>query len=210
MALKLKAWGELRKCQRAEDANAVKGRSADLAQCQTRFQHTLAMIADKATAAGIVCRFHDNGDNTVTDFDTGLMWLKLVGLDGVANGANLLDADNVSDWRTALQLAGAINGQSTDGTTLLPVPGAPPYGDWRLPTIVELVTILDTDAPDCRRLGACIDPIFGPTVADGYWAATTTGVPAWVVAFGEIGFGFTFASNPAFAGYHMRPVRSAL
>ena len=30
MALKLKAWGDLRKCQRAEDANAVKGRSARL------------------------------------------------------------------------------------------------------------------------------------------------------------------------------------
>jgi hypothetical protein len=209
MALKLKAWGDLRKCQRAEDAKAVEGRSADLAKCQTRFKDTLAMIADRATAAGIACRFHDNGDNTVTDFDTGRMWLKLVGLDGVANGANLLDADNVSDWGTALQMAGGINGQSTDGTTLLPVPGAPPYGDWRLPTIVELGTILDTNAPDCRSGGACIDPIFGPTVAGGYWAATTFAAPAWVVSFGESGFGFMFRSNPAFVGYHMRAVRSA-
>jgi hypothetical protein len=89
---------------RTQDANAIQGKSADLATCQTSFQGTLAMIADRATAAGIACRFHDNGDNTVTDLDTGLMWLKLVGLDGVPRQTSSTPTTNgtggrPSGWR---------------------------------------------------------------------------------------------------------------
>jgi len=205
MVLKLKAWGNLRRCQRTEDANAIQGKSADLATCQTKFQDTLALIAERATSAGIACRFHDNGDNTVTDLDTGLMWLKLADLDGVPQ-ANLLDADNVWDWVTSLKMAVGINGQSSDGRTLFPVPGVPSYGNWRLPTIVELATIRDPDAPDCQIGGACIDPIFGPTAAGIYWT-TTTPFP-WVVSFQNVSpFIFLQGSGSL---EHIRTVRSAL
>ena len=37
LAKKVKAWGELRLCQRKEEAKAVQGRSADRAACQARF-----------------------------------------------------------------------------------------------------------------------------------------------------------------------------
>ena len=207
MMLKLKAWGNLRQCQRAEDANAIQGNPADLARCHTKFHDTLAMIADRATAEGTACRFHDNGDNTVTDLDTGLMWLKLVGLDGVPQ-ANLLDADNKWDWGTALQMAAGINGQSTDAKTLLPVPGVPPYGDWRVPTIVELKTIRGPDdAPDCQIGGACINPIFGPTAAGLYWSTTTGSGLTWVMSFLE---GLGMVMNSPGAPEHIRAVRSAL
>lgn len=51
----------------------------------------------------------DNGDNTVMDFDTGLMSLKLVGLGGVQQ-PNVPDADDRFDWTTALQIAARIKG----------------------------------------------------------------------------------------------------
>jgi hypothetical protein len=47
-------------------------------------------------------------------------------------------------------------------------PGFAGHSDWRLPTLQELGTIVDSDA--CKS-GACIDPVFGPTVADEYWSS---------------------------------------
>jgi hypothetical protein len=56
------------------------------------------------------------------------------------------------------------------------------HSDWRIPTNAELQTIL---AP-CPGGGApCIDPIFGPTAAAGYWSSTSNVAPllAWGVNF---------------------------
>lgn len=97
IAKKSSAWGILRKCQRIEDAKAIKGGAGDQAKCQAVFAKQLTKLREQATAAAIPCRYADNGDNTVTDFDTGLMWVKLVALDGVPQ-ANVLDADNRWDW----------------------------------------------------------------------------------------------------------------
>ena len=64
------------------------------------------------------------------------------------------------------------------------------YCDWRLPTIVELQTIL---LEPCGT-DPCIDPIFGPTVSFVYWSATSAAsnpVLAWFVDFfgGDVDFG---------------------
>ena len=54
--------------------------------------------------------------------------------------------------------------------------------DWRLPTIVELVTILD-----CSFGSPCIDPIFGTThMSTFYWSASTSTVNpifGWMAEF---------------------------
>jgi len=83
------------------------------------------------------------------------------------------------------------------------------HGDCRLPTVVELPTILDPDASDCAIGGARIDPIFGPTVAGAYWSNTADLGPRWVVRFQRNGLGRVGPDNPA-APEHMRVVRSAL
>jgi hypothetical protein len=59
--------------------------------------------------------------------------------------------------------------------------------DWRQPTIAEVQTIMLAPYP-CTT-SPCIDEgLFGPTIAGGYWTATTNGnLPgfAWVVNFSD-------------------------
>jgi hypothetical protein len=70
----------------------------------------------------------------------------------------------------------------------------------------ELETIIDLTAPGCGIAGPCIDPIFGPTIADAYVSATTitsSTSMVWVVDFsaGNVG-----SASKQF-GYYARVVR---
>jgi len=200
LAQKRVAWGDLRKCQATERAKALKGKSADLARCQTKFQAKLTKINDKATKAVIPCRYGDNGDGTVTDYATGLQWERKVGGSCSTGGRCVSDADcgvgtcvgssphYVNDrytWLDALTLVSILNGVSADGSIL--TAGFAGYADWRLPTVAELPTIVDLTAPGCRSGSPCIDATaFGPTVASNYWSSTTfSNLPfnAWSVVF---------------------------
>ena len=70
-------------------------------------------------------RFTDNGDGTVTDNLTGLIWLK---------NANCFGARN---WTQALSDANTLNGGECglgDGSS---------EGDWRLPNVRELQSLID-------------------------------------------------------------------
>ena len=58
--------------------------------------------------------------------------------------------------------------------------------DWRLPTIAELNTILETSAGCSSFSAPCIDPAFGPTAVSLYWSfSALAGAPveAWGVYF---------------------------
>jgi hypothetical protein len=78
--------------------------------------------------------FEDNGDGTVTDHATGLMWQQA-------------DSGEGMDWEAALAYAESA---TTGG-----------YGDWRLPDIKELQSIVDysrsPSAGDAADLGPAID-----------------------------------------------------
>ncbi|HEV7732803.1 MAG TPA: DUF1566 domain-containing protein [Candidatus Binatia bacterium] len=188
LAQKAKAWGTRRQCERAEDAKAVLHRSADRAKCLTRFRDTMATLDARAEQGGFPCRFRNNGDNTITDFQTGLMWVQLRGRDGVAS-ADLLDVDNRYDWKTALQVAADLNGSGPFPPTMItPVPGNGGYADWRLPNFLELATIKDASAPGCGAPGplACVDAIFEATIPGGYWSSTSfDAVSVWWAHFGD-------------------------
>ena len=80
-------------------------------------------------------RFTDNGDGTVTDSCTGLVWQQEVGNDGI----RMSWCESLS-YCERLDLAG--------------------YEDWRLPNAKELQSTIDYE-----RAGPAVDPIFGSTVS---------------------------------------------
>jgi hypothetical protein len=137
-------------------------------------------------------RFVDNGDGTVTDRETGLQWeQKSLGTAG-QNLDDPHDVDNEYDW--------SGNFTAPDGTAftdfLVKLNGGPTgvgncvfngstqtggfagHCDWRLPTIGELKTIVDTAVPGCDGGSPCIDPMFGPTIEGFYWSASTSAADA--------------------------------
>jgi hypothetical protein len=167
---KRQAWSTLRKCQANADVKRLKGKPTDLPKCQTKFQENLAKITAKATKSAIACRYGANGDGTVTDYDTGLMW-ETKG--GEVGGVCLIFLDQVNHcvnstftWVDAQTYVGGST--PAMGTTLVSFLAG--YFDWRLPTLPELQSIVTEILCD---QAPCIDPIFGPTLADFYWSVTT-------------------------------------
>jgi len=100
--------------------------------------------------------FNDNGDGTVTDIKTGLMWKKCS--EGLSGNSCAVGTANTYTWKQALQLVATINSGS----------GFAGYKDWRLPNIAELSSIIEDQ---------CVVPavnltIFPNTAAGGYWSST--------------------------------------
>jgi hypothetical protein len=109
-------------------------------------------------------RFTDNGDGTVTDNLTGLIWLK---------DANCF---STKTWANALTSANTLNSGEcglTDGSA---------EGNWRLPNIRELMSLLDYGRLDPAL--PSLHPFSGVQLSS-YWTSTMTasGSPnyAWLV-----------------------------
>ena len=77
-------------------------------------------------------RFVDNGDGTVTDNQTGLMWEQMAGMAGGTNTGVLNDVNNTYAWAAAWT---SLNGVS-DGYTITGCFAN--YCDWRLPSVTEI------------------------------------------------------------------------
>jgi hypothetical protein len=106
------------------------------------------------TAYGIN-EFEDNGDGTVTDIATGLMWAQA-------------DSGSGMDWENALAFA--------EGSELAG------HSDWRLPNTKELQSLLDYTRSPGTTASAAIDPVFSATQITNmagqadypwYWTGTT-------------------------------------
>lgn len=102
-----------------------------------------------------VNNFTDNGDQTITDNATGLMWMKN------DNGKGVL-------WQDALSYAENFEFAG--------------YSDWRLPNAKELQSILDYTRSPSTTNSAAIDPLFNCTQITNeagasdypyYWSSTT-------------------------------------
>lgn len=187
------------------------------------------------TTAPAATRFTDNGDGTVTDHQTGLMWEKKTGTvgtgvdcsttpcsdprnvrnryqwcddsgqDGACDNDGLY-SDNPPDGGAFGDFLARTNGVLCSSDTCTGLGG---HSDWRIPSIAELKTIVDESATGCGTGSVCINAIFGPTAPSYYWSATTyAGFPdfAWLVYFG---FGGTlFDSKPN--DRYVRAVRGGL
>ena len=136
--------------------------------------------------------FVDNGDGTITDNQTGLMWEMKDASDSTQDFDNPRDVDNYYTW--------SISSGPPDGTAFtdfLPrlngeIAGTVPseqlggHNDWRMPTSAELQTLLFESYPS--SISPCIvDPIFSPTTTEKiYWSSTSNASDpngAWFVTF---------------------------
>lgn len=163
-------------------------------------------------------RFIDNGDGTVTDTKTGLMWEKKT-TDGSVH-----DVTKTFTWSTGTNdFDGTAKTAFLDKLNDVAGGGAhcfAGYCDWRLPNEdgqnppgtgpKELETILDLTQGNCGGgTGACVVPALSPTAASGYWSATPdAGSPggAWAVGFSNGSMG----SNDKSIDFYVRAVRGGL
>lgn len=147
-------------------------------------------------------RFVDNGDGTVTDTCTGLMWQKET---GDTNGDADITAGDAVDWRSALNYC--------EDLTLAD------HEDWRLPNVHELQSILNFQGRAVEGGYLIYDERVFPYDPDVHWLWTSTTLPwcgfwAYVVGFqaflacgdGQSCAPLAYASKTP-AGYFVRAVR---
>lgn len=118
----------------------------------------------RGAAAWNVHGFYNNGDGTVTDLDTGLMWLQ-------APGAPMTWSAAIA-WAESLTAAG--------------------HSDWRLPNVKELQSLVDIAQATATTTAAAKAPVnrllFPGVLATAHWSSTPLRSPtltsAWLVEFG--------------------------
>ncbi len=109
------------------------------------------VVVSGAGPAWSIGPYIDNGDGTVTDQGTDLMWMQSAA-DTDADGN--IDTDDEISWKDALAYCEDLNFAG--------------FTDWRLPNQRELTSIIKYNA-----FAPAIDPVF----SDGssyYWSSTTT------------------------------------
>ena len=133
-------------------------------------------------------RFVDNGDGTVTDSCTGLMWQKnTADVDG--NGT-VTEGTDTTSWCNAIAYCEDLVFAGHD--------------DWRLPNLRELQSLVDYG-----RFSPSIDPVFG-AFSSAYWSSTSDAeIPAdaWFVHF-SVGI-VDNVFDKADGRLHVRAVRNA-
>ena len=132
-------------------------------------------------------RFTDNGNGTVTDNLTGLIWLK---------NANCF---GLRDWTTAMNDANTLNSGECDLTD------DSAEGDWRLPNIRELQSLVDFGytypaLPNTAGTGQWTegDPFLGiETGGSYYWSSTNIDRADFAIylALGRAGIGADYKGN---------------
>jgi len=174
-----------------------------------------ASMVSFGIAAGVV-RYVDNGDGTVTDNLTGLVWEKK------SDNGDIHDKDTFGTWTTG----SPYNGNGTAYTTFLrdglnAGAGFAGANDWRLPTFAELGTILLPEEHPCAT-NPCVASQFNSGCAPScsatscscaqsgrYRSATTWARDpnvAWFVDFGDGGVDGHFK----FHSSYVRAVRGCL
>lgn len=125
-------------------------------------------------------RFTDNGNGTITDNSTGLIWT--ADLNMISSTYPSLDNDGTAGdgrvyWQTALNFAAQLNTDSYATRT-----------DWRLPNIVELMSLMNYGTGIMSTWLATYGFTNAPSFNKLYWSSTTyraisTGTIAWSFDF---------------------------
>lgn len=105
-------------------------------------------------------RYVDNGDGTVTDVNTGLMWAQK---DSCSDTGQCMDWNHVREYIAKLRIGG--------------------YDDWRIPTIEQYKTIYNPsfsvkgclDKKEGKMANLHFSPIFARGGAGWYWSSDEVG-----------------------------------
>ena len=115
---------------------------------------SLAECSPDIPSTTLTQNFRINGDGTVSDLSTGLMWRKCSGYTS-SNSEECLDTRAMNTWQETLQGTKQLNDEG----------GFAGYTDWRLPNVKELRTIVDE---------ACshANPLLFPNAQGEHWTST--------------------------------------
>ena len=103
-------------------------------------------------------QLQDNGDGTITDTKTGLIWKRC--LEGQSGSDCASGSAEAFTWQQALQRAQTVNSSG----------GFAGFSDWRLPTIKELSSLVEHQ---------CVDPAINLTRfpnASNHWLWSSSAV----------------------------------
>jgi hypothetical protein len=145
---------------------------------EAEFKKVFRLNEDRKPLEYVQNDYVDNGDGTVTDRATGLMWEK----SGSKDYINYEKAKKYIEELNRKQFAG--------------------YSDWRLPTVDEMTSLLE---PEKQSNGDYINPIFDSKQWWCWSADTVKGwMAAWLVYFlnGDVNWNNLFSNN------YVRGVRS--
>ncbi len=147
-------------------------------------------------------RFTDNGDGTVTDNLTHLMWMKDANIgQTIHDWFPWLPSDGSMMWQDALDCVAGVNEGSIAGGT--------GYSDWRLPSAAEIESVFN--AAPCSVGMWLMDMGYFDNVSYRYWTSTTYRLStdmAWVGYLGDYNFcqsGIRYMKKDNF--YHVWYVR---
>jgi hypothetical protein len=129
-------------------------------------------------------RFTDNGDGTVTDNLTGLMWAK------DANPGGAMNWNSAIDYANNLSLGSAESGAS--------------YTDWRLPNVRELKSLLDLGNTEFVLPS---DHPFLNVQTKPYWSSTTRAYDTGYALTVYFSPGFVYREQKTYIYNFVLPVR---
>ena len=136
-------------------------------------------------------QLQDNGDGTITDTKTGLIWKRC--LEGQSGSDCASGSAEAFTWQQALQRAQTVNSGG----------GFAGFSDWRVPTIKELSSLVEYQ---------CWEPAINLTrfphaSSDGVWSSSAVAGNtdnAWLVYFGYGSTNWYYK----YSYYQLRLVRS--
>lgn len=120
-------------------------------------------------------RFIDNGDGTITDTKTNLMWMKQ---------DSYLRSGHWLHWFESIEYVKKLNEEQFAD-----------YMDWDLPTVDELRSLYEPEKFNSPQIGRemkiHIDPIFAKNGSGGHWSREKNGVHS--------AFGFIYNNGSVFS-----------
>jgi hypothetical protein len=165
-----------------------------------------------SSKAKAISEFIDNGDGTVTDLYTGLIWVKDGGGSGSNNGEplNWQGAKDFSDNLVLCKDKTFISTSSTS-TSLCAEHNGMKYDDWRLPNFKELASIINYN----KNSPVVDEKYFSNTLFSNYWTTSYKYIPGiayaydpvWKIRIVDFSNGTIKIISDKNILYYIRPVR---